>query len=253
MKVTSRFLVFLVCVVAATIAAAGDRGELERDIRAKVAAFLEQQKEAHGADAVGELKETKSEIQDDGTSHFWFEQVHDGVPVLHAGAMVHTIKGKGPFGHVKVYRSLSGVPTTPSITLENAAQIAAQALGIRWMDTGDERLVIVPRRSMGDVPKQNVLAWSFLIGPQYGTSTVRSHWYIVNAVSGEILLAQDATREAAPKTYHGATPNIRPYFRSSSVQVTTRLITGRRPMSSRTKLGTHWMTTVLTRREHSVS
>ena len=212
MNVTIRFMLAAACALTAVIASATDREGLERTIRGKVATFLEQQKETHGAEAVAELRETKAEIEDDGTAHFWFEQVHEGVPVLLSEARVHTIKGKAPFGRVKVYRGLAGVPTTPSITLEHATSIAAQALGIQWPVTIRERLVIVPRRTIDDAPKDNVLAWSFIIAPKDGTAAVRSHWYLINAVSGEVLLAQDATRQAAASTYHGATPRILPYY-----------------------------------------
>lgn len=202
-KVIAGFLLSVVWVLTAQIATADGRVAIENGARARVAEFLESQKAGHGAEAIAELKETKAEIQDDGTSHFRFEQVHEGVPVLFSYGLVHTIKSSRAFGRVKVFRGLNGVPTTPSLTLDDAIAIAAQAMGIRWADTVRERLVIVARNSMGDIPKDNALAWSFVIGPKQGTSwTVRSHWYVINAVSGEVLLAQDATRDTS---HHGVT------------------------------------------------
>lgn len=165
------------------------------DVQLRVAEFLERAKEKHGADAVAELRETRAEVHDDGSAHFWFEQVHAEVPVLFAYARVHTGKTGPAYGHIKVFRGLDDVPSSATLTADDAIAVAARHLGVTSdeidVDALDVKAAIVPRLALHDRPKRNALAWSFYLRPR-NLSSIRPHQCLVNAVTGELLLAEDA-------------------------------------------------------------
>jgi Zn-dependent metalloprotease len=147
--------------------------------------FLDTHKDLLGTDDAWQLIRRSPDAQ-----HFFFRQVHAGIPVYPAEIAVD-LSGNRVVGVGGAYAPLVTLPFTPSLSVEQAEQIAINALDPAATVLGDTQLRYLNLGLLGHADKRTHLAWRLALRTGMGDYTV-----FVDAHAGAILFRELRSKDS---------------------------------------------------------